>query len=42
MRPTHSCVHDAGAMGAYGVGNVADVDGVEVLVVGRTLDKDLK
>lgn len=28
-------------MGAYGVGDVTDVDGVQVLVVARLLNKDL-
>jgi hypothetical protein len=38
---THGGVHDTDAVGAYGVCDVSDVDGVEVLVVGRALHKDL-
>jgi len=38
---SHRGVHDAGAVGAYGVGDVTDVDGVQVLVVARLLNKDL-
>ena len=34
-------VHDACAVGADGVGHVPDVDGVEMLVVARPLNKDL-
>ena len=34
-------VHDAGAVGANGVGHVSDADGVEVLVVALGLEKDL-
>jgi len=36
------CVHDAGAMCADRVGDVSDVDCVQVLVVARTLHKDLQ
>ena len=39
---THRGVHDARAVGSDGVGNVADVDGVQVLVVGLPLYKDLQ
>ena len=38
---THSGVHYASAMSPDGVGYVTNVDGVEVLVVRRTLHKDL-
>ena len=38
---THRGVHDAGAVGSDGVGNVADVDGVQVLVVTCLLYEDL-
>ena len=31
---THCCVHDASAMSPDGVGNVADIDGVQVFVIG--------
>ena len=29
----HCSVHDSCSMGSYGIGNMADVDGIEVLVV---------
>ena len=38
----HSCVHNASSMCSNGVGNVTDVDGVEVLVVRLTLYKYLR
>lgn len=38
---THCGVHDAGAVGADGVGNVTDIDGVQVLVVACLLYEDL-
>ena len=38
---THSGVHNASTMSPDGVGDVANVDGVEVLIVRRTLNKDL-
>lgn len=39
---THSGVHYADAMGSNGVGNVTDVDGVQVLVVAGSLHKYLQ
>lgn len=39
---TYGGVHDASAVGTDRVGNVPDVDGVQVLVAGRPLHKDLK
>ena len=38
---THCGVHDARAVCSDGVGDVADVNGVQVLVVGLTLHKYL-
>ena len=38
---TYCGVHDADAVCAYGVGDVPDVDGVEVFVVGCPLHEDL-
>ena len=38
---TYSGVHNPSTMSPDGVGYVTNVDGVEVLVVGRTLNKDL-
>ncbi len=37
----YSSVHNACAMSPDGVGNVSDVDGIQVLVVGRPLYKYL-
>lgn len=37
----HRGVHDACAVGPDGVGDVTDVDGVQVLVVTRLLDENL-
>ena len=42
VREVDGCVHDAGAVRADRVGDVADVDRVEVLVVARALHKDLQ
>ena len=39
---TYSGVHDACAMGTYGVSNVSDIDGVQVFVVTGPLHKYLK
>ena len=38
---TYSSVHNPSTMSPDGVGYVTNVDGVEVLVVGRALNKDL-
>lgn len=39
---THRSVHDACAVGPDGVGDVTDVDGVQVLIVTRLLDENLQ
>lgn len=38
---THRGVHNACAMGSNGVGDVTDVDGVQVLIVTCLLDENL-
>lgn len=38
---THRGVHDARAVGPDGVGDVSDVDGVQVLIVTGLLDENL-
>lgn len=38
---THRGVHYAGAVGPDGVGDVADVDGVQMLIVACLLDENL-
>ena len=38
---TYSGVHNPSTMSSDGVGYVTNVDGVEVLVVGRSLNEDL-
>ena len=35
-------VHDARAVGSDGVGHMADVDGIQMLIVAGALDEDLK
>ena len=42
VREVDGRVHDAGAVRADRVGDVPDVDRVQVLVVARTLHKDLR
>ena len=42
VREVDGCVHHASAVRANRVGDVADVDRVEVLVVARALHKDLQ
>jgi hypothetical protein len=41
LNTAHRGVHDAGAVGTDGVGDVADVNGVQVLIVTGLLNKDL-